>query len=103
MQPHKKLVSGMVAIAIERNFQTLKKRCAIHFHIYLLHSSHATFVTFAMTSSRIASFAGESETKTEIAICCPFGSVTIPTSLVAAVTPFTVDERSEERFSRNAE
>jgi hypothetical protein len=45
-----------------------------------------------MTSSRTALFAPESETKTEIAICRPFGSVTSPTSLVAAVTPFTVDE-----------
>ena len=75
---------------IERNFQTLKKRFAITFHVYLLHSSHAAFATFAMTSSRVALFAPESETKTAIAICRPFGSVTIPTSLVAAVTPSTV-------------
>jgi len=43
-----------------------------------------------MTPSRTASFAPESETKTEIAICRPLGSVTSPTSLVAAVTPSTV-------------
>jgi len=34
---------------------------------YLLHSSHAAFATFAMTPSRTASFATESETKTAIA------------------------------------
>ena len=60
------------------------------FSNYLLHSSHAAFATFAMTSSRTALFAPESETKTEIARCRPLGSVTSPISLVAAVTPSTV-------------
>jgi hypothetical protein len=71
--------------ATERNLQTLKQ-------VYWLHSSQTAFATFAMTSSRIVLLALESETKTAIAKCCPFGSVTSPTSLVAAVTPSTVAE-----------
>jgi len=62
------------------------------FSNYLLHSSHAAKANFRMTFSRTALFAPESETKTEIARCRPFGSVTSPTSLVATVTPFTVGE-----------
>lgn len=59
---------------------------------YLLHSSHAVRATFAIAASRIASSAVESDTKTAIARCRPFGSVTNPTSFVAAVTPSTVPD-----------
>lgn len=59
--------------------------------VHLLHSFQVALATFAMTSSHLASFAEESEMiKTAIAICCPFGILTSPTSLVAAVTSLTV-------------
>jgi hypothetical protein len=62
-------------------------------HVYLdTQLSHAAFAIFAMTSSRVASLALESEMKTAIAKCRAFGSATSPTSLVAAVTPLTVAE-----------
>jgi hypothetical protein len=88
-------IKGLEITKVLYEFHYKKERSTLNtcaFSNYLLHSSHAAFVTFAMTPSRTASFAPESETKTEIAICRPFGSVTSPTSLVAAVTPFTVDE-----------
>jgi hypothetical protein len=91
-------LSGIKGLGITKvlyEFHYKKERSTVNtcaFSNYLLHSAHAAFVTFAMTPSRTASFAPESETKTAIAICRPFRSVTSPTSLVAAVTPFTVDE-----------
>ena len=44
----------------------------------LLHLSHTALLIFAITASRVASSAGESETKTAMAMCLPLGSVTSP-------------------------
>src|SRR5205823_3214989 len=52
--------------------------------------SQAAFAIRAMTLSRVASSAEESETKMATARCVPFGSVMIPISLVAEVMPFWV-------------
>ena len=54
--------------------------------------SHAIRDALAIARSRVASSPLESETNTAIASFSPFGSVTRPTSFVAALTPFTVSE-----------
>src|ERR1700682_2895612 len=72
----------------------------INGEFYLLHLSQTALATFAITPSRVASSAGESETKTAIAKCrppaapllAPLDNVTSPMSLVAAVTPLTVPD-----------
>src|SRR5882757_9539329 len=50
--------------------------------------SQAAFAILAMTLSRVASSAEESETKTATARCRPSGRVIMPMSLVAEVMPF---------------
>jgi len=57
-------------------------------NFYCPRESAIDFEIFAMTLSRVASSAGESDTKTAMAKCFPFGRVIIPMSFVAAVIPF---------------
>jgi hypothetical protein len=59
---------------------------------YLFIESQTAFAIFAMVPSRIASSAGESDTKTAIARCFPLGNVIMPISFVAAVIPFSVPD-----------
>ena len=74
------------------NADCRKKLLSFLSQLHLAGSSHIVRDILAITTSRVDYFAKESATKTAMAKCRPFGSITKPISLVAPVITLTVPD-----------